>query len=87
MQHTMRTVCADAETDQAEFNGEPEHVHSLVDFPPKVSVQTVVGHVLRRIGGKATIDGVTPVHRAVPPARSQRTLELGGPPTRAFTAA
>ncbi|MEV4808214.1 IS200/IS605 family transposase, partial [Nonomuraea sp. NPDC049421] len=29
-------VCADFETELREFNGEDNHVHPLVDFPPKL---------------------------------------------------
>jgi putative transposase len=31
-------VCADFETVLAEFNGESNHVHLLVSFPPKVAL-------------------------------------------------
>ena len=31
----MRAVCADFEVDLSEFNGEANHVHLLVSFPPK----------------------------------------------------
>lgn len=42
MEQIMRAVCADFETDLAEFNGEPDHVHLLVNFPPKVAVSKLV---------------------------------------------
>ncbi|GGM66179.1 hypothetical protein GCM10011608_59330 [Micromonospora sonchi] len=38
----MRTVCADFETELVEFNGEGEHVHLLVNFPPKVALSKLV---------------------------------------------
>jgi putative transposase len=38
----MRDVCADFETGLAEFNGESNHVHMLVNFPPKVAVSRLV---------------------------------------------
>lgn len=28
-----------------EFNGEPEHVHLLIEYPPKLSVSTLVNHL------------------------------------------
>lgn len=31
-------VCQDFESDLIEFNGEHDHVHLLVNYPPKVSV-------------------------------------------------
>jgi putative transposase len=39
----MRAVCADFETELAEFNGETNHVHLLVNFPPKVALSKLVG--------------------------------------------
>ncbi len=38
----MRDVCADFETELAEFNGEANHVHLLVDFPPKIALFRLV---------------------------------------------
>ena len=42
MEQIMRDVCADFETELAEFNGEADHVHLLVNFPPKVAVSKLV---------------------------------------------
>ncbi|MFF0220543.1 IS200/IS605 family transposase [Streptomyces vinaceus] len=39
----MRKVCEDFETELVEFNGERDHVHLLVHYPPKVSVSKLVG--------------------------------------------
>ncbi|MFJ2303476.1 IS200/IS605 family transposase [Streptomyces sp. NPDC087787] len=38
----MRKVCEDFETDLIEFNGEGDHVHLLVHYPPKVSLSNLV---------------------------------------------
>ena len=38
----MRSVCADVECELVEFNGENNHVHLLVNFPPKVAVAKLV---------------------------------------------
>lgn len=38
----MRTVCADFEGELVEFNGEDNHVHLLVNFPPKVALAKLV---------------------------------------------
>lgn len=38
----MRAVCADFECELMEFNGEDNHVHLLVNFPPKVTVTKLV---------------------------------------------
>ncbi|WP_462188772.1 MULTISPECIES: IS200/IS605 family transposase [unclassified Frankia] len=42
LEEIMRAVCADFETDLAEFNGEGEHVHLLVNYPPKVALSRLV---------------------------------------------
>jgi len=41
-EHVMRKVCGDFEADLREFNGEADHVHLLVFYPPKVSVSALV---------------------------------------------
>jgi putative transposase len=38
VEEIMRAVCADFETELAEFNGKANHVHLLVNFPPKVAL-------------------------------------------------
>ncbi|MFF5344350.1 IS200/IS605 family transposase [Streptomyces althioticus] len=38
----MRAVCEDFEAELVEFNGENNHVHLLVNFPPKVAVSKLV---------------------------------------------
>lgn len=42
MQEIMRDVCADFGADLAEFNGEANHVHLLVNFPPTVAISRLV---------------------------------------------
>ncbi|MEV4549315.1 IS200/IS605 family transposase [Nonomuraea wenchangensis] len=42
MEEIMRDVCADFETELSEFNGENNHVHLLVNFPPKVALSKLV---------------------------------------------
>jgi putative transposase len=42
MEEIMRAVCADFETELVEFNGENNHVHLLVNFPPKVALAKLV---------------------------------------------
>jgi putative transposase len=42
MKEIMRAVCADFETELVEFNGENNHVHLLVNFPPKVAPAKLV---------------------------------------------
>lgn len=38
----MRKVCADFETELTDFNGEQDHVHLLVHYPPKVALSNLV---------------------------------------------
>lgn len=42
MEEIMRAVCADFETELVEFNGEANHVHLLVNFPPKTALSKLV---------------------------------------------
>ncbi|MEU4681117.1 IS200/IS605 family transposase [Micromonospora sp. NPDC023737] len=42
MEAIMRDVCADFEADLVEFNGENNHVHLLVNYPPKIAVARLV---------------------------------------------
>jgi len=41
-QQTMSGVCTDLGAELVEFNGEPEHVHLLVAYPPTLAVATLV---------------------------------------------
>ena len=38
----MRKVCEDFDAELKEFNGERNHVHLLVHFPPKVAISKLV---------------------------------------------
>ncbi|OIJ86350.1 IS200/IS605 family transposase [Streptomyces colonosanans] len=38
----MREVCTDFEAELSEFNGEDDHVHLLVHYPPKVQLSKLV---------------------------------------------
>jgi REP-associated tyrosine transposase len=42
LEEIMRGICADFEAELAEFNGESNHVHLLVNFPPKVALSRLV---------------------------------------------
>jgi putative transposase len=42
MEEIMRAVCTGFETELIEFNGETNHVHLLVTFPPKVAIAKLV---------------------------------------------
>jgi putative transposase len=42
LEEVMRAVCRDFECELVEFNGESNHVHLLVNFPPKVALSKLV---------------------------------------------
>lgn len=42
LEEIMRSVCGDFECEMAEFNGKANHVHLLVNFPPKVALSKLV---------------------------------------------
>jgi REP element-mobilizing transposase RayT len=39
----MREVCADFGAELREFNGEADHMHLLVHYPPRVALSRLVG--------------------------------------------
>ncbi|WP_328423507.1 IS200/IS605 family transposase [Micromonospora sp. NBC_00389] len=41
----MRQVCADLGAELREFNGEDDHVHLLVHYPPKLPISTLVNRL------------------------------------------
>jgi hypothetical protein len=57
----MRKVCADFGAELREFNGEADHVHLLIEYPPKICVSTLlnlIGLLDRPTGGRIDIDGL-----------------------------
>ena len=42
MEDLMREVCVQFEVQLEEFNGESDHVHLLVNFPPKVCLSKLI---------------------------------------------
>ena len=42
LREVFKSVCADFEAELVEFDGEDDHVHLLVNYPPKVSVSALV---------------------------------------------
>jgi putative transposase len=42
LKNLFEKVCSDFEAELVEFNGESDHVHLLVNYPPKVSVAKLV---------------------------------------------
>ena len=41
-ENTMRTVCSDLDVELVEFNGETDHVHLLVAYPPTMAISTLI---------------------------------------------
>ena len=41
-EHFMRAVCAELDTELAEFNGEADHVHLLIANQPNLTISTLV---------------------------------------------
>ncbi|WP_406067722.1 IS200/IS605 family transposase [Micromonospora sp. NBC_01638] len=42
IEEILQTVCTNFETELVEFNGENNHIHLLVNFPPKVALAKLV---------------------------------------------
>lgn len=42
LESIFKNVCEDFEATLAEFNGEHDHVHLLVNYPPKIAVSNLV---------------------------------------------
>jgi len=48
LRNIFSCVCADFEAELVEFDGEDDHVHLLVNYPPKVAVSALVNVAVRR---------------------------------------
>ena len=44
-EQVMRNVCHDLDATLKEFNGEDDHVHLLVHYPPKLAISTLVNRL------------------------------------------
>jgi putative transposase len=42
MEEVFKHVCGKFETELVEFNGEQDHVHLLINYPPKVAISKLV---------------------------------------------
>jgi putative transposase len=42
MQIILASVCKDFDAELVEFNGEHDHVHLLINYPPKVALSNLV---------------------------------------------
>jgi putative transposase len=41
-ENTVRAACAELDAELVEFNGETDHVHLLVQYPPALAISTLV---------------------------------------------
>nr|WP_309243253.1 IS200/IS605 family transposase [Escherichia coli] len=46
-------VCADFEAELVEMDGEPDHVHLLINYPPKLAISSLVNS-LKGVSGRVT---------------------------------
>ena len=42
MREVFERICLDFETELVEFDGEHDHVHLLVNYPPKIAISSLV---------------------------------------------
>jgi putative transposase len=61
---TMRKGCGDFGASLREFNGEANHIHLLVEYPPKVSVSALVNSLKGVSSRRLHAEYTGPVNRA-----------------------
>ena len=62
MRHIFSDVCTDFEANLIEFDGEHDHVHLLIEYPPKVCISKLVNSlkgVSSRLIRKKEYPGIT----------------------------
>jgi putative transposase len=42
LEEIFKEICFQVEAELVEFNGEDDHVHLLINYPPKISISTLV---------------------------------------------
>jgi Transposase and inactivated derivatives len=47
MHDVFDTVCNDFEAEMIEFDGEKDHVHLMINYPPKVQISKLVNSLKR----------------------------------------
>ncbi len=55
-EQTTHAVCADLDVEVAEFNGEVDHVHLLVHYPPTLAIPAPI----HRLNGRQEFTGAGP---------------------------
>ena len=51
-------VCADFEAELVEMDGESDHVHLLINYPPKLAISSLVNSLKYRVGYCDEIDQI-----------------------------
>jgi putative transposase len=80
IQQSFQRVALQMSFKLIEFNGEADHVHIVIEYPPKLSVSTIVNHlkgVSSRMYGKA---GYKKPHRTALWSPSYFASSVGGAP-------
>jgi len=49
-EQAMRTACDELDAELVEFNGEPDHIHLLVYYPPTLAIATPLQRLKTRSG-------------------------------------
>ncbi len=60
-EHTMRGVCAELDVELVEFNGEADHVHLLVAYPPTLAISILVQRLKGRTAYACAANSPAPV--------------------------
>ncbi|CAI89077.1 putative transposase IS200-like [Pseudoalteromonas translucida] len=55
-------MCKDFEVDLVEFNGEQDHVHLLIEYPPKVQLSKLINS-LKGVSSRLMRKEFTEIHR------------------------
>lgn len=83
LEQIFTNICQDFEAELAGFNGEKDHVHLLVNYPPKVSVSKMVNSlkgVSSRLLRKQRSDLIELYHQDVLWSPSYFAASCGGAP-------
>ena len=68
-ENTMRAMCSELDAELVEFNGETDHVHLLVAYPPTLAISTLV----QRLNGRTAYARAPRIHRPLRPRPHART--------------
>ena len=78
LKEIFASVCRDFEAELIEFDGEEDHVHLLVVYPPKVAISSLVNSLKGVSGRLIRRKGYPPIQKKLWGARSGRQAILPG---------